>query len=84
METKLTLRMEEKIIKAAKKHAQQQGISLSKLVSGYLQVVSNKKTTASTFGPTPILSEITGVLHKTSKRKDLRPDYHKYLEEKYL
>lgn len=84
METKLTLRMDEKIIEAAKIHAQKQGVSLSKLVADYLQMISNKRALASTFKPTPILSEITGVLSKSSGKKDLRNEYHKYLEEKYL
>jgi len=84
METKLTLRMDEKIISAAKIHAHKQGVSLSKLVADYLQMLSNKRASASTFKPTPILSEITGVLQKSSGRKDFRQTYHKYLEEKYF
>jgi Family of unknown function (DUF6364) len=84
METKLTLRMDEKIITAAKIHARKQGISLSQLVADYLRVISNKKASASAFKPTPILAEITGVLSKTSGKNNLRNEYHKYLEEKYL
>jgi len=87
METKLTLRMDEKIIHAAKNYAQKQGVSLSKLVADYLQTISAKATAArsrTAFKPTPILSEITGVLRKTSRRKNLQKDYHDYLEEKYL
>jgi Family of unknown function (DUF6364) len=84
METKLTLRMDEKIIEAAKVHAQKQRVSLSKLVADYLQMISSKSVSAATFKPTPILSEITGVLPKSSSKKDLQNEYHKYLEEKYL
>jgi hypothetical protein len=84
METKLTLRMDEKIINAAKIYARKQGVSLSKLISDYLQTISYKKTSASTFQPTPILSEITGVLPKSSGKKDFRREYHNHLEEKYL
>ena len=87
METKLTLRMDEKIIHAAKNYAQRQGVSLSKVVADYLQIISAKANSAKSraaFKPTPILSEITGVLQKTSRRKDLRKEYHDYLEEKYL
>jgi hypothetical protein len=47
-------------------------------------MISNKRALASMFKPTPILSEITGVLPKSSGKKDLRNEYHKYLEEKYL
>jgi hypothetical protein len=87
METKLTLRMDEEIIQAAKNYAQRQGISLSKLVADYLRMISAKANSArskTAFKPTPILSEITGVLRKTSRRKDLREEYHDYLEKKYL
>lgn len=85
METKLTLRMDEKIISAAKNYALKQGVSLSKLVAEYLQTISAKPRSGKrTFEPTPILSEITGVLQKTSRKKDFRKDYQEYLEEKYL
>lgn len=87
METKLTLRMDEEIIQAAKNYAQQQGVSLSKLVADYLKIISVKAHSAKSraaFEPTPILSEITGILRTTSRRKDLRNEYHDYLEEKYL
>jgi hypothetical protein len=60
---------------------------LSKLVADYLQIISVKAHSAKSraaFEPTPILSEITGVLRKTSRRKDLREEYHDHLEEKYL
>jgi len=84
METKLTLRMDENIIHAAKRHARQQGTSLSKLIADYLQLISGKRATPATFKPTPVLAEITGVLSKTSDKKNLRNEYHKYLQEKYL
>lgn len=82
METKLTLRMDEKIIREAKNYAQKQGISLSKLVAEYFRMISKKKD--KTFVPTPVLSEITGVLQNLTKKKDLSKEYKKYLEEKYL
>lgn len=87
METKLTLRMDEKIIKAAKRYARKRGTSLSRLVADYLEMVSAKGTSsgsASTFERTPILSEISGVLQKTSPKKDLHKEYHNHLEKKYL
>lgn len=82
METKLTLRMDEKIIKEAKNYAQKRGVSLSKLVAEYFKMISKKQD--KTFIPTPILSEISGVLQNSAKKKDLGKEYKKYLEEKYL
>ena len=87
METQLTLRLDEKIIHAGQHYAQRQGISLSKLIADYLQMITAKAPatkSGTAFEPTPILSEITGVLQKTPRPKDLREEYHDYLEEKYL
>lgn len=87
METKLTLRMDERIIKAAKRYARKRGTSLSRLVADYLEMISSKNTPsedAPTFEMTPILSEISGVLRKTSSKKDVRNEYRKHLEKKYL
>jgi hypothetical protein len=87
METQLTLRMDEKIIHAGEHYAQRQGVSLSKLIADYLQMITAKAHSAQSgaaFEPTPILSEITGVLQKTPCRQNLREEYLDYLEEKYL
>jgi len=46
METKLTLRMDEEIIRAARNYAQRQGVSLSKLVADYLKIISVKAHSA--------------------------------------
>jgi hypothetical protein len=46
--------------------------------------METKLTSRSVFELTPILSEIAGVLQKTFGRKELKKEYHKYLEEKYL
>lgn len=85
METKLTLRMDTKLIDAAKRFAQKQGVSLSKLVADYFKMIASKKNRNVEGLPlTPILSEITGVLHKNVSDTEAREAYHKYLEERYL
>jgi len=84
METKLTLRIDEKISESAKLHARKQGTRLSRLVADYLQVISSKKASASSFKPTPVLSEITGVLQNAHGKTNVREAYDRYLEEKYL
>ncbi|MGH7491737.1 MAG: DUF6364 family protein [bacterium] len=85
METKLTLRMDSKLIDSAKSYAERQGISLSKLVAEYFQMIASKRNkNLEAFQPTPILSEITGVLQKNPGNKDSREAYRKHLEEKYL
>lgn len=48
MTTKLTLTIEEKVIKSAKKYAQKKGKSLSNLVENYLKSISSKETDLNT------------------------------------
>lgn len=81
METKLTLRMDDKLITRAKRYAQKHGISLSKLVADYFQMISGEKKHE--VDRSTILAEITGVLQE-SKNSDWRDSYKKHLERKYL
>lgn len=78
MDTKLTLKLDDRIIQSAKEYAQQNKKSLSKLVEAYFKnLVSEdgKKTRYS-----PLVEELSGVITE----KDLRDlDYVGYLEEKY-
>lgn len=81
METKLTLRMDDKLIARAKKYAQKHGTSLSKLVADYFKIIAGEKKHE--VDRSTILSEITGVLQK-SQQKDWKDSYGKHLERKYL
>ena len=81
MATKLTLRLDEGIIRDAKRAARVRGVSLSEMVSGYFRAVSRKipvKTET-----TPVLSEITGILGPKADAKKLLTGYHKHIEGKY-
>ena len=81
MATKLTLRLEESVIRDAKKAARLRGVSLSEMVSGYFQAVSQRK--AVKIESTPVLAEISGVLGQQDDSKKLIAGYHKHIEEKY-
>jgi hypothetical protein len=82
METKLTLRLDEELINKAKFVAKSKGSSLSKIVADYFKAILT--------GPqkeiikSPILSEITGILHPKLSNEKLLQNYKKHLEEKYL
>jgi hypothetical protein len=78
MQTKLTLRLEDELIKQAKEHAKQQGKSLSQVVADYFKVFTqeNEKHKIA-----PITSSLIGVLESSGLDKS---DYKKHLEEKYL
>lgn len=79
MQSKLTLRMEEAVIRKAKRLARKKGKSLSSLVSDYFAGQPNDELDESL---PPVTSSMVGVLSKGSDVKE--EDYNKYLEEKYL
>lgn len=80
MHTKLTLRIDEKLIERAKSHARKSGKSVSQLVADYLQMLPQPQPTKSR-PPTPIVKSLRGVL--AGSGLDER-DYRRHLEEKYL
>ncbi len=82
MATKLTLRLDEKLIDRAKKAAKVKGVSLSKLVSDYFKSISLKQTQKNTVSP--VLSEISGILSAKTKSKKIFKSYKDHIEEKYL
>lgn len=81
MATKLTLRLDETVIRDAKKAARLRGVSLSAMVSGYFQAVSQRK--AVKMEATPVLAEISGVLSPQANPNKLIGGYRKHIEEKY-
>jgi hypothetical protein len=81
MATKLTLRLDEGVIRDAKRAARARGVSLSEMVSGYFKAVCNGK--AVKIEATPVLAEISGVLSLKTDPKKLIVGYQKHIEEKY-
>ncbi len=80
MQTKLTLRVEEAVIRRAKALAKNKGKSVSQMVSEYFTVLG----AAHSEGPeslTPLVRSLKGVLR--SAKVD-REDYRRHLEDKYL
>ena len=78
MATKLTLRLDEGLIRDAKR---EKGRRLSEMVSGYFQAVCKGQTVK--IEATPVLAEISGVLSSKADPKKLFPKYHKHIQEKY-
>ncbi len=78
MQTKLTLRLEETLIKQAKSYARQHDKSLSQIVSDYFQMLSRKTQNSNI---PPITQSLIGILE--SQDVDIE-DYKKHLEDKYL
>ena len=80
MNTKLTLRLEEELIKSAKNHANIIGKSVSKMVADYFYLL-DKKYFKKPIKLTPIVKSLKGSLKNTDVDEN---DYKSYLKDKYL
>ena len=80
METKLTLRLNKKVILKAKNYAQNHKISLSKMVESYLDSVTGEKATGIEI--TPLVESLSGVVTLPDDF-DYKKEYSDYLSEKY-
>jgi hypothetical protein len=80
METKLTLRLNKRVIDRAKNYAHNNNISLSKVVESYLESITKPKTSATEISP--LVESLSGVII-LDETLDHKKDYSKYLAEKY-
>jgi predicted transcriptional regulator len=80
MQTKLTLRLDEELIKEVKSIANRQGQSVSKMVAVYINSL-REKPDQNKLQLTPLVKTLKGAWRgRTLDRKD----YQRYLEKKYL
>ena len=79
METKLTLKLDQSVIKSVKVYAEKNNRSLSKLVEDYFRNLilesDNKRTQIS-----PLVQELSGIISANDLN---RINYTDYLESKY-
>jgi hypothetical protein len=80
MQTKLTLRLDEALVRRAKIYAKRVGKPVSQLVAEYFAVLGTPIEDADA-KLTPTVRRLKGVLR--SADVDVR-DYRRYIEEKYL
>ncbi|WP_194775384.1 DUF6364 family protein [Pararhodonellum marinum] len=81
MDTKLTLKLNQKIIEKAKEYGSNKKISLSRLIEAYLQSLTTENDT-SEFEISPFVKSIaTGTEIPTDL--DYKKEYADYLMEKY-
>lgn len=81
METKLTLKLNQKVIEKAKKYASIKKVSLSKIIETYLQTLTND-TKKDDFEISPFVKSLaTGV--KIPVDLDYKKEYGAYLSGKY-
>lgn len=79
MNTKLTLRMDRKLIKKAKAEARKRGKSVSQMTAEFIESLSQKDPRKHPLPP--ITGSLVGVL-KGGKLSEL--DYRRHLREKHL
>lgn len=80
MHTKLTLRLDDRLIAQAKDYARGTGKSLSQIVAEYFSAITSRRQPDCT--QTPTVAELRGVL-KDAGLVGLS-DYHAHLEDKHL
>jgi len=80
VQTKLTLRLDEKLIRWAKAYAKRSGKSVSQMVADYFFLLGPHSKNQNTH-LTPIVKSLKGVLKDSDVYRD---DYKRHLEEKYL
>ena len=78
MQTKLTLRLDDRLVKDAKHYARQAGKSLSQMVAEYFSTVTAPAAAREEL--TPAVSRLKGILADAKVGLD---DYRAYLEGKH-
>lgn len=84
MNKKLTLRLDESIIKRAKKYAKERGTSVSQLVANYFNTIEGEQTgqpNKSDVNIPPVTKSLVGILSDADVDEK---DYRTYLEKKHL
>ena len=81
MSTKLTLLLEDRLIKNAKKTARSKGVSLSRMVADYFRSIESQQKKQKV--ESPVLSEISGILSTKRDTRKRLSDYKKRILEKY-
>ncbi len=80
MNTKLTLRLDDSLIRSAKRHSTRSGKSVSRLVSDFFALIDAEESRPAS-ELTPRVKALVGSLSKSSL--DER-DYRRHLERKHL
>ena len=76
MNTKLTLTIEEEVIRIAKEYAKEKGQSLSDLVENYFKLITNNRRQIEAEQLSPRVKRLRGII-----KMDGELDYKKILEE---
>ena len=82
MDAKLTLRLNDNVIKRAKRYAHRHKISLSKMIEFYLDSLTKENEKGRKISITPLVESLSGIIDLPADF-DYRKEYGDYLAEKY-
>jgi len=80
MNTKLTLRMDDKLIESAKQYSARSGKSISRIVADLFTIIKNEKLKKQ-HKLTPTVQSLKGIMRGKKVSED---NYKNHLENKYL
>ncbi len=83
MNQKLTLTVERKLIKRAKRYAKSEGRSLSSIVENYLKAITKEENEETDIEISPLVKSLKGSF-KLPKDLDYKKELQDALTEKYL
>ncbi len=84
MKTKLTLTIEEEIIKRAKKYAKDKNNSLSGIIEIYLKILTKEEQKEKTQKLNPVVQSLKESFKMPEKSMDYKKKLRDRLEKKYL
>lgn len=84
MNTKLTLTIEQEIIKKAKEYAKDKNRSLSDIIENYLKILTKEEQKVKAKKLNPIVASLKGSFKLPKKDMDYKKELRNRLEEKYL
>ncbi|MCF6239892.1 MAG: DUF6364 family protein [Bacteroidales bacterium] len=82
MDTKLTLRLDERVIQRAKDYAKKHKISLSKMIENYLNSLTRELELDDKEEITPFVESLSGIIN-LPEDYNLSKDYTEHLTEKH-
>ena len=81
MHTKLTLRLDERLIESAKRYAREHEKSVSQVVADYFAALERAKADSTVTHAGPITQSLIGILSQDAESEE---GYYAHLERKYL
>ncbi|WP_423820424.1 DUF6364 family protein [Salinimicrobium sp. TIG7-5_MAKvit] len=83
MNTKLTLTIEQEVIKRAKEYAKDKNRSLSDIIENYLKTLTKEERTERDKKLNPVVKSLKGSFKMPKKDMDYKKELRNRLEEKY-